>query len=67
MYKLPERGGGVIRAMPERKHSFFVRCSLSENGSESESEANLESESSLWCKVAVFILTVSSEDKVVTG
>ena len=27
MYKLPERrgggGGGVIRAMPERKHSFF--------------------------------------------
>ena len=29
MYKLPERrGGGVIRAMPERKHSFFRRCSL---------------------------------------
>ena len=23
MYKLAERGGGVIRAMPERKHSFF--------------------------------------------
>ena len=24
MYKLPERGGGgVIRAMPERQHSFF--------------------------------------------
>ena len=22
MYKLPERGGGVIRAMPERKHSL---------------------------------------------
>ena len=21
--KLPERAGGVIRAMPERKHSFF--------------------------------------------
>ena len=34
MYKLPERGGRgeggeVIRAMPERKHSFFRRCSLS--------------------------------------
>ena len=23
MYKLPERGGGVIRAMPERKHFFL--------------------------------------------
>ena len=34
MYKLPERrgrGGEVIRAMPERKHSFFGMCSL--NGS----------------------------------
>ena len=30
MYNLPERGGGggIIRAMPERKHSFFRRCSL---------------------------------------
>ena len=32
MYKLPERGGGeegeVVGAMPERKHSFFGRCSL---------------------------------------
>ena len=25
MYKLPERGGGVIRAMPERKHSDQTR------------------------------------------
>ena len=36
MYKLPERrggggGGGVIRAMPERKHSFFGRCSLTQD------------------------------------
>ena len=30
MYKLPERGGGgeVIWAMPERKHFFYMRCSL---------------------------------------
>ena len=35
MYKLPERWGRregveVIWAMPERKHSFFRRCSLSQ-------------------------------------
>ena len=29
VHKLPERGGGeVIRAIPERRHSFFRRCSL---------------------------------------
>ena len=33
MYKLPERrgGGGVIRAMPERKHSFFQEVFPNEN------------------------------------
>ena len=32
-------GGGVIRAMPERKHSFSRRCSLSVEDEEDEENA----------------------------